>query len=94
MRVRACGRVRACACIRVRVRVRMRACACVCVRVRVRVCACARLCVCVCVGEVTTKALCVLARQCARREEEKSVPAKEKQKSETRKKLRACCKQG
>jgi len=35
--------------------------------------------------------MCVLARRrCVRRKEEKSVPAKEEQKSKTRKKLRAC----
>ena len=88
---------RSCACVRAGMCVRVRACACVCVRVRacacvrVRACACVCARVCVCVGEVT-KALCVLARQCARREEDNSVPAKEKQKSETRKNLRACCK--
>ena len=38
--------------------------------------------------------MCVLARRCVRRKEEKSVPAKEEQKFETRKKLRACCKAG
>ena len=42
--VRACVRVRACACVCVRVR----ACACVCVRVRVRVCVGMRACVCAC----------------------------------------------
>ena len=67
--VRACARVRACACVRARARALacVRACVCACVRARacVRVCVCARarVCVCVCVWARRRRRGCCCARR-------------------------------